>query len=406
MGIIQKVTHQFGWQMGSKIITTGSTIVLLSIITRSFGEAGTGVYTLALTYLAFFYLAADLGLNGFYLSEYQADTKLPNKLFNFRLIWSLFLTVIAVLLLPFLPFATTPFIFTVLIGAISIIFNGFYNSSNFVFQHELAYSKSSLALALGSLVSLAMAWILHIANAEVYWFVLAPLGGWIVTAILCWILVRNFYKFSLTKPDLFFPIETLRTAWPVAATLVINTLYFRIDAFILSSTQSFAVTGAYNLAYSIFQNLLVIPAFIMNGYYPLMLKSFRENLKVFNNHLQKAVFLMVGMGITGFLGLYFFSDLIIQILTGNGFEESVTTLHILATSLPAFFLSALLMWVLMAKKLYKQLLLIYLIALIVNFFANWYFIPKFSYIAASWVTVVSEYLILLLQVLILHRYRK
>jgi O-antigen/teichoic acid export membrane protein len=64
------------------------------------------------------------------------------------------------------------------------------------------------------------------------------------------------------------------------------------------------------------------------------------------------------------------------------------------------------MWVLMAKKLYKQLLLIYLIALIVNFFANWYFIPKFSYIAASWVTVVSEYLILLLQVLILHRYRK
>lgn len=404
--MIKKIIHQFSWQLGSKVITSGSTIILLSIITRSFGETGTGIYTLALTYLAFFYLAVDLGLNGFYLSSYKDDPWLPNKLFNFRLIWSVVLTLVAVGILPFLPFSTTPFIFTVLIGAVSIVFSGYYNSANFVFQHELAYSKSSIALATGSVISLLLAWLLFLLQMPIYFFVIAPSIGWVVTAILCWILARPLYKFSFSKPDILFPVETLRTAWPIAATLVINTIYFRIDAFILSSTQSFAVTGAYNLAYAIFQNLLVIPAFIMNGYYPLMIRSIRENTKAFNKQVRNAAIFMVLLGFFGGVGLYFAAKFLINLLTGGGFVESIISLHILATSLPAFFLSALLMWVLMAKKLYKQLLLVYLTALLVNFTANWYLIPTYSYQAAAWVTVGSEYLILFLQLLILYKYRR
>lgn len=405
METIKKIIHQVSWQMGSKILTAASTIATLSFVTRSFGETGTGVYTLALTYLAFFYLAADLGLNGFYLSSYRDDPLLPNKLFNFRLIWSFLLILIALGLLPFLPFSTTPFILTVIIGATSILFNGFYNSANFVFQHELAYSKSSIALAAGSLMSLAVAVVFYTLRMPVYIFVLAPLAGWMLTAFLCWIFVKRYYQIKLAKIDLMFPVETLKIAWPVAATLVINTLYFRIDAFILSSTQSFAVTGAYNLAYAVFQNLLVIPAFIMNGYYPLMLRSLRENTYQFYLHLKNAVFIMLGLGIVGAVGLFVFSGIFIDLLTGGGFKDSVVTLHILTTSLPAFFLSALLMWVLMAKKMYRHLLAVYLIALIFNFSANWYLIPLYSYQAAAWVTVGGEYLILVLQLFTLYRHR-
>lgn len=405
MEIIKKIIHQLSWQMGAKFITAFSTIILLSIITRSFGEDGTGTYTLALTYLAFFYLAADLGLNGFYLSNYKDDPDLPNKLFNFRLWWSVILLVVSALILPSLPFSTTPFIFTVLLGGLSIVLNGIFNSTNLVFQHHLAYSKSSIAAALGSLASLLVAFALLQIQADVYFFALAPLFGWLVTTFICWILVKKFYRFRLMKPDLLFPVETLRVAWPVAATLVINTLYFRIDTFILSYTQSIATVGAYNLAYQIFQNILVIPAFIMNGYYPLMLRSMNEGSSFFKLHLKNAVLMMAGLGILGFIGIYLFSPWLIFLLTGGGFQGSVITLNILAISLPAFFLSALLMWIMMAKKLYKPLLGVYVLAFFVNFLANWYLIPLYSFIAASWVTVGSEYLILIMQVLMLLKFR-
>lgn len=392
--------------MGAKVISATSTIFLLSIITRTFGEDGTGVYTLALTYLAFFYLVADLGLNGFYLNNYSDDPQLANKIYNFRLGWSLVLFIWAIFILPLLPFATTPFILTVLIGGFTIVLNGVFNSTNFVFQHHLAYSKSSQALAIGALISLAVAYMLSVWEMPIYYFALAPLLGWLVTTGICYAAVKRFYSFKLSRPNWLFPIETLRTAWPVAATLVVNTLYFRIDSFILSTTQTFATVGSYNLAYQIFQNILVIPAFIMNGYYPLMLRSIKEDPEAFKQHFKKAIFLMIFLGVSGFVSLFYLADFFIGVLTGNGFEGAVKTLHILSTSLPAFFLSALLMWLMMAKKLYKTLLMVYLVAFLVNFLANWYFIPIYSYIAASWVTVASEYLILLLQVLILYRYRK
>lgn len=406
MDLVKKIFHQLSWQMIAKVISAFSTIVLLSIITRTFGADGTGVYTLALTYLAFFYLAADLGLNGFYLNYYAENPVLPNKLFNFRLGWSFILVIFSLVILPLLPFSTTPFILSVLIGGFSIVLNGIFNSTNFVFQHFLAYSKSSIASAVGSLASLVSALVLSMLHFPIYYFMIAPLIGWLITAILCWVFVRKYYHFTLSKPEWLFPIETLKTAWPVAATLLINTLYFRIDAFILSSTQSYADVGAYNLAYQVFQNILVIPTFIMNGYYPLMLRTMKENIDQYRKHFQNALFFMTALGGAGFVSLYLLANFIIRLLSGNGFEGSVTTLQILATSLPAFFVSSLLMWLMMAKKMYRLLLFIYLIALIVNFLANWYLIPAFSFIAASWVTVGSEYLILILQVLILLKYQK
>ncbi len=404
MELIKKIIHQTGWQFGAKIVSALSTIFLLSLITRSFGESGTGVYTLAFTYLAFFYLAVDMGLNGYFLAFYDDDRELPNKLFNFRLVWSGILSFVALVILPFLPFSTTPFILTVCVGVLTIVLNGVFNSANFVFQHHLSYSKSSIGTIVGSLASLMVALVLSVNSLPIYYFAFAPLIGWVANAGVCLMFTRKYYLFHLQKVDLLFPLETLRKAWPVAATLIINTLYFRIDSFILSGTHSFADVGNYNVAYQIFQDVLVIPAFIMNGYYPLMLKSFRENYSLFKKQIRAAIGIMVLFGVVAFLGTYLLSPFGVSLLTGGGFDGAVASLQILSFSFPAFFVSALLVWVMMARKLYKPMLVVYLIGFLVNVILNWYFIPLYSYTAASWVTVGGEYLILSLQLFMLYRH--
>jgi O-antigen/teichoic acid export membrane protein len=324
------------------------------------------VYTLAFTYLAFFYLAVDLGLNGYFLSFYDQDKDLPNKLFNFRLVWSGILLVLSCLLLPFWPFSTTAFVITVLIGSATIVLNGIFNSTNFVFQHHLAYWKSSIGTIVGSLVSLAVAVPLAFSHLPIFYFALVPTLGWVANTAVCLALSKQFYFFKLEKVDLLFPLETFRKAWPVAATLVVNTLYFRIDSFILSGSKTFADVGNYNVAYTIFQDVLVIPAFIMNGYYPLMLRALKENYQVFKKEVLWGAGAMGGLGLLGLLGVYILSPLGIQILTGGGFDGAVSSLRILSVSFPAFFITSLLVWVMMARKLYKQMFFIYLFGFIFN----------------------------------------
>lgn len=68
---IIKITQQTGWQLVFKAVTTSSGFIILGIVSRVYGEGGVGNFTLALTYLAFFYVLADFGFNGYILRRLQ-----------------------------------------------------------------------------------------------------------------------------------------------------------------------------------------------------------------------------------------------------------------------------------------------------------------------------------------------
>ena len=179
-------------------------------------------------------------------------------------------------------------------------------------------------------------------------------------------------------------------------------VYFRLDAFILKFYKSFAEVGVYNVAYQIFQAALFIPGYIMNSAYPLLISDFNENKNKFLANLKKSMFIMTGLSFVSTTFAYLLAPFIISVITGNhNFTGSVSALRILSLSFPAFFLTSILMWVQIIFKKYKTLLLIYLLGFSVNALANFIFIPRYSYLAASWITVMSEYLILVVQAAIL-----
>jgi O-antigen/teichoic acid export membrane protein len=145
----------------------------------------------------------------------------------------------------------------------------------------------------------------------------------------------------------------------------------------------------------------------MNALYPLFIKAHQKSEKALLPFMLKSGLIMGSIGLFGTVITYALSPFLIRLVAGDlGFEGSIETLRILSFSFPAFFLSAVLMWGLVTLHLNKRMLAIYLIGLVTNFTLNFIYIPQYSYIAASWVTVFCEYLILLLQLVILIRYFK
>lgn len=403
MELIKKVSKQAGWQVLGKLVSSSSTLIILGLITRNYGKDGTGLYTLGTTYLAFFYLLADLGLNGFFLPRVQKDKDEISRLFLFRLFWSILLVFVCNLALPFLPFSNNAFNELILIGSITIIFSSFFQTINLVFQQRLSYGKSVIASSLGSLIAVPVAFYLVLNHAYVYELALIFVVGWFVNSMAGLFLVNKFYKFRIITQNYSVYIKDLISAWPVSLTLLLNTVYFRIDSFILSSVRSFSEVGIYNIAYSIFQALLTVPTFIMNAFYPLMLKELDKGFVGFKRVVFRACLVMFFIGFLGAILTIMFSSTAVSILAGKEFPDSSQALKILSLSFPAFFTSAVLIWVFMALKKFKTMLVIYSSGLIANLIFNLVYIPRHSYIAASWVTVVSEYLILLLQMVILFR---
>lgn len=164
------------------------------------------------------------------------------------------------------------------------------------------------------------------------------------------------------------------------------------------------MVGVYNVAYQIFQAALVFPAYIMNGFYPIMLDTFHRDRKKFIDILLRSCLIMLGLGVLGTVTTLLLAPFVISLLAaGDSFNGSIVSLRILSLGFPAFFVSAVLMWTLVTMKKYRHMIAIYMIGLVVNVLLNLTFIPAFSYIASSYITDFSEYLILILQITILWR---
>src|SRR5258708_19008421 len=111
-----------------------------------------------------------------------------------------------------------------------------------------------------------------------------------------------------------------------------------------------------------------------------MIKDLTSNRFKFYKELKTAGIAMFLLGILASLATFFISGELIHLVTGKVlFEGSIRALNILSLGFPAFFLSSLLMWVLVVHKRYYSLLLIYFTGLVINISLNLIFIPTRSY---------------------------
>lgn len=378
-----------------------SSIVLLGLISRQYGQSGTGVYTLTFTYLSFFYLFVDLGLNGYYLEKYKQNNTVFSTLLNLRLSISIVLIILAVTAAFFLPFSTQQFRVSVLLGSVTIISSAIFNTCNLIFQANFSYKLAAFSNLAGSIATILVSFFLISTSAPVELLPLSLSIGLMLSAFTSFFMAKSNFVYRLEKLDISMVVDLLKKTWPIAATLIINTLYFRIDTFIVASHSGFNESGIYNLSYSLFQTLLVVPTFIMNSYYPMMLQALQQEKYLFILQLRKVFLIMLGIGIIFTLISQFLAPVGVYIIAGSGFLESSQLLKILSLSFPAFFLSAFLIWVFMSLHLYKKMFLIYLGGFFFNLILNLAFIPQYSYLAAAYITVASEYLILIAQITIL-----
>ncbi|MBI3485576.1 flippase [Candidatus Daviesbacteria bacterium] len=403
MEILKKVFKQTAWQLIGKVASSISTLIILGLVSRYYGKAGIGEFSLALTYLSFFYLASDLGLNSYLLPRLKTDLSEVNKLINFRFSFSLFLVVVANLGVFLMPFKNSNFNLAVFLGSLTIIASSLITSANLIFQKYLSYENATIASSVGSLAVIPLMVLLVFFNLPIGFLILAPLFGLTINCLIALSLVKKFFTLDMEDPDLKYSFNLLKSAWPISLTLILNTLYFRVDSFILSSSKSFTEVGIYNLAYSFFQTALVLPTFIMNGYFPLLLNFLEKGKSSFFIQIKNAGLLLFLISILGIVLTFGLGPILINLISGNNFSESAHALNLLSLGFPAYFLSSLLMWTLLALKKYYHLALIYFIGLVANLALNLIFIPKYSYIAASLNTGISEYLILLLLALTLYK---
>jgi O-antigen/teichoic acid export membrane protein len=279
----------------------------------------------------------------------------------------------------------------------SIVFTALTTTGNALFQKYLRYDLSTIAVIAGSLVSLLLVGVITTApyiNQSIIYATTALLVGGAVTAGVALFLTRTLERTA--HSTIFFPRlwSLFCASIPLGLTLLFNLVYFRIDSIILTVTRSTAEVGVYGLAYKVFELPLILPTFFMNSLYPILLSQSRDSLKK-TIHTSTVVLFFSSLVVVGCLWIC--APLVTIIKTD--FAASISALRVLSLGLPFFFLSSLTMWILIAQKKQKILVGIYGASMVVNICLNYFFIPTYGYMAAAWITVVSEALVLCISLL-------
>ena len=404
----KKIAFNTVSQIIGKILTTGTMVVVSILIARSLGAEGYGNFVKITTFVAFFYLLSDFGINTAYL-ELSDQKNAAGSLLVLRFVIGLVLMFLCVSILPFLPGDVidgyTPLVkLCIILYSGTILFQSLITTGNAFFQKQLRYDLSTIASLTGSIATLVFVTTIYFTGtSSLLLFTFIGLCTYGIIAGISLFFAKKItptlsfsFDHSLIKKYLFIAI-------PLGLTLLCNVVYFHADSIILTLFRTTSEVGVYGFAYKIFEFPLVIPTFFMNAVFPLLLLSRKSgDEKAFTRQMKLSGMILFFMSliftIVGFLISPYIS------LVNADFQLSIVPLRILLLSLPVFFLTSLTMWVLIALKKRKELFFIYFFSMVINIGSNIIFIPTFGYLASAWITVGSETLVLFLSGIVIQQH--
>ena len=395
-------------QLIGRGISALTTFAVTFIIAHQFGATGYGDFVKVTTYAAFFYLITDFGMNAIFLQLDMHDNW--PALVALRLIGGAVLIIVALGILVFLPGSVsqgyTPIVrLGILLYSPTILLQGIITSANAIFQKRLRYDRATWAILFGSIVTVILLWVLvYLVQTTNLISIVGAVGiGTLVTATASYLFATRFVgrvNFSLSATNmkrLFIP------SIPLGITLLFNLVYFRADSVVITLTRPTSEVGVYGLAYKVFEVMLVLPTFFMNSVYPLMLSTRSNGLSVAKDNfrliLKKSILFLLFISLLIIPVMWITAPLIV--LIKNDFSASIPAIRILVLSLPFFYVTNATMWALVALKKQTILSFVYGISMLVNVVGNILLVPRFGYMAAAWMTVVGEGVVLLWSAIIL-----
>lgn len=408
MALARKIAYNVVASTVAKVCSTILALVNIGFVTRYLGVGGFGDYATVLAFLSFFSAILDLGLYSIAtreISRQNADEKrIMSNVFSLRLLSSLILFIVVPLLFIFLPYSEE-LKKGILIIALSYTFSSSYMVFNGVFQKNLRMDKVTVTELMGRIIQVIfVVWAIRNDwgfNAIIFSVLLSSIFTFFAVILLS----RKYIKFSL-EFDFKYWKKFLKMSFPVGISAFVTFLYFKMDTIILSFLKGSEAVGIYNMAYKIIENITFFPGMIVGLILPLLsMYVFSDKNKFFKviNETAKVFFIMV---IPLVIGTLFLAEDIINIIGGESFLISANVLRMLIVALAFIFFGNLFNSILLSANLQSKLMYILSFCAIFNMSLNLILIPKYSYNGAAIVSLMTEFLVVILTAYFVNKYVK
>ncbi|MEI7749738.1 MAG: flippase [Candidatus Moraniibacteriota bacterium] len=395
----RKIAYNIIFNSLMKVVTTVVlSLVSIRLITGYLGKEGFGDYATILAFFAFFSALADLGIGSITAREISREgadeSGILGRVASLRIASSLVVFLLVPLFLPFFSYST-PVKIGIWIAAGTIVFSTFSIFLNSIFQKNIAMDRIAMVEFIGKIVQVMAVYAVvtfHLGFLGIASTLIISIS---FNALTAFVLSRKYVTFRFVS-DIPFWKRFLHDSLPLGGTAIITFFYFKMDTILLSVIKGSEAVGTYSVAYKVMENLTFFPALLAGLILPLLSRALSVDKNRFRDIADTTfrVFSIIAIPIV--LGGIFFSQQIITIVSGSGFQDSIPVLELLILSLIFIFFGSFFNMILIVGNHQKELMKALLVVAILNIVANLILIPRFSYLGAAWTSLGTECMVALL----------
>ncbi len=375
-----------------------------ALMLRILQPENAGNYYFAVVIVGWLEIFTNFGLNTFLTREVSRDQSDANRFFANTSILRLILGGIA---LPVLIVAllagnglfqlTQETVITIVLLALAQIPSSLSTGMTAMFY---AYEKAEYPAALGVVTVLL----------KVFLGVPALLAGWgiiglgavslIVNCITFGVLYALMWRLNVARLGMrAYGIESdpqlrrgmLRESFPLMLNHLLATLFFKVDVPMLQAMQGPTVVGWYSTAYKWIDALNIIPAYSTMALFPVMSRQAVEDKDALMRSTRFAIKFLVLIALPIAVMTTFLAPFLVLVLGGQSYlPHAAIALQIMIWSIPFGWINSIVNYLLIALGQQSKLTRAFVVGLLFNITANVILIPYFSYVAAAFVTILSE----------------
>jgi O-antigen/teichoic acid export membrane protein len=225
----------------------------------------------------------------------------------------------------------------------------------------------------------------------------------IITNVITFLVLTGlaFRAFRLDGPwrvDWRLQRRMVRLGFPLMLIHLLQTIFISVDVYLLRLMlrDGERVVGWYSSAYKWFNALQIVPSFFTLALFPIISRAIQDNLDRARGMYQMSLKLMLLLALPVAAVTTFLAYPLVEILGGREFlPHGAIALQLVIWSIPLGWLNSVTNYVLIALGLERMQPRAFALAVGFNIIANLLFIPRFSYVAASITTILSELVLLL-----------
>ncbi len=393
MPTTRAIAHNTIIQISGKIVSTLLGLAAIFMMTRYLGQEKFGWYITATSFLQFIAILIDFGLipvTSQMLSEpeFEKNTLFKNLLgFRFATALLLLLAPILAMFFPYPPEVKIAITFTTISFfciCINQIFVGFY-------QNRLQTYINTAGELLGRVALVAGIGLLVKGQSS-----FLPIMGAIVVAsviytLFLWITARKRTDVGIAyDPQIWRAIA--KKMWPIAISIIFNTVYLRGDTILLSLFKTQNEVGLYGSAYRVLDIYTQMAMLIMGLMLPIMAFYWSRGLKKeFKKYYQQSFDIIMLIAIPVLFFTMLFGKQIMLLIAGKEFVSAGLPLQILSLAVFGVYLGGVFGHTAVSINCQKQAMSIYISDAVITLAGYLFFIPLFGMYGAACMTVFSEF---------------